>query len=145
MARLPATVDAPIAAGEEHEFAVDRARLRFFDADTGRRTEPARLMTAAATRRPGRARPRPPLARRRGSPTARARWPGSSCMPSVVYILALVAVPFVLAIGFALSDVTAGDPSFDWVGLRNFGASSTTRCSGARWATRSSSPASRWC
>ena len=41
-------------------------------------------------------------------------------MPSVVYILALVAVPFVLAIGFALSDVTAGDPSFDWVGLRNF-------------------------
>ena len=41
-------------------------------------------------------------------------------MPSVVYILALVAVPFVLAIGFALSDVTAGDPSFDWVGARNF-------------------------
>jgi multiple sugar transport system permease protein len=41
-------------------------------------------------------------------------------MPSVVYILALVAVPFVLAIGFALSDVTAGDPSFDWVGGRNF-------------------------
>ena len=40
--------------------------------------------------------------------------------PSVVYILALVAVPFVLAIGFALSDVTAGDPSFDWVGVRNF-------------------------
>jgi multiple sugar transport system permease protein len=41
-------------------------------------------------------------------------------MPSVVYIIALVAVPFFLAIGFALSDVTAGDPSFDWVGLRNF-------------------------
>ena len=41
-------------------------------------------------------------------------------MPSVVYIIALVAVPFLLAIGFALSDVTAGDPSFDWVGLRNF-------------------------
>jgi ABC-type sugar transport system permease subunit len=41
-------------------------------------------------------------------------------MPSVVYILALVAVPFVLAIGFALSDVTTGDPSFNWVGLRNF-------------------------
>lgn len=31
-----------------------------------------------------------------------------------------MAVPFFLAIGFALSDVTAGDPSFDWVGLRNF-------------------------
>jgi multiple sugar transport system permease protein len=41
-------------------------------------------------------------------------------MPSVTYILALVAVPFVLAVGFAFSDVTAGDPSFDWVGLRNF-------------------------
>jgi len=41
-------------------------------------------------------------------------------MPSVLYILLLVALPFVLAIGFALSDVTAGDPSFDWVGLRNF-------------------------
>lgn len=41
-------------------------------------------------------------------------------MPSVVYILALVAVPFVLAVGFALSDVTAGDPSYHFVGLRNF-------------------------
>jgi multiple sugar transport system permease protein len=41
-------------------------------------------------------------------------------MPSVLYILVLVAVPFVLAVGFALSDVTTGDPSFDWVGLRNF-------------------------
>ena len=41
-------------------------------------------------------------------------------MPSVVYILALVAVPFVLAVGFALSDVTAGDPSYDFVGFRNF-------------------------
>lgn len=43
-------------------------------------------------------------------------------MPSVVYILALVGVPFVLAVGFALSDVTSGDPSFDFVGLRNFEA-----------------------
>lgn len=41
-------------------------------------------------------------------------------LPSVVYIIALVAIPFVLAIGFAFSDVTAGDPSFDWVGFRNF-------------------------
>jgi multiple sugar transport system permease protein len=43
-------------------------------------------------------------------------------MPSVVYIVALVAIPFVLAVGFALSDVTTGDPSFDWVGLDNFRA-----------------------
>ncbi|MGH3758383.1 carbohydrate ABC transporter permease [Actinophytocola sp.] len=41
-------------------------------------------------------------------------------LPSVVYIVALVAVPFVLAIGFAFSDVSAGDPTFDWAGFRNF-------------------------
>jgi multiple sugar transport system permease protein len=40
--------------------------------------------------------------------------------PAVVYILALVGVPFVLAVAFSLSDVTGGDPSFDWVGLQNF-------------------------
>ncbi|MGH8897174.1 MAG: carbohydrate ABC transporter permease [Egibacteraceae bacterium] len=43
-------------------------------------------------------------------------------LPSVVYVVALVAVPFVLAIAFALSDVTVGDPSYDFVGLRNFAA-----------------------
>ncbi len=41
-------------------------------------------------------------------------------LPSIVYIIALVAIPFFLAIAFAFSDVTAGDPSYDWVGLRNF-------------------------
>lgn len=41
-------------------------------------------------------------------------------LPSVVYIIALVAIPFSLAIAFAFSDVTAGDPSYDWVGLQNF-------------------------
>jgi multiple sugar transport system permease protein len=41
-------------------------------------------------------------------------------LPSVVYVIALVAVPFFLAISFSFSDVTAGDPSFDWVGLRTF-------------------------
>jgi multiple sugar transport system permease protein len=43
-------------------------------------------------------------------------------MPSVVYIVALVALPFVLAIAFALSDVTVGDTSYDFVGLDNFAA-----------------------
>jgi multiple sugar transport system permease protein len=43
-------------------------------------------------------------------------------LPSVAYIVALVGIPFVLAIALALSDVTTGDPSYDWVGLRNFGA-----------------------
>jgi len=41
-------------------------------------------------------------------------------LPSVVYIVALVGVPFFLAIAFSFSDVTAGDPSFDWVGLHNY-------------------------
>lgn len=43
-------------------------------------------------------------------------------LPAVAYIIVLVAVPFLLAIGFAFSDVTAGDPSFDWVGFENFRA-----------------------
>ncbi|RJL33111.1 carbohydrate ABC transporter permease [Bailinhaonella thermotolerans] len=41
-------------------------------------------------------------------------------LPSVVYIVALVAVPFGLAIALAFSDVTVGDPSYDWVGWQNF-------------------------
>lgn len=43
-------------------------------------------------------------------------------LPSVIYIVALVAIPFFLAIAYSLSDVTVGDPSFDYVGLRNFRA-----------------------
>lgn len=43
-------------------------------------------------------------------------------LPSILYILALVAIPFFLAIAYSLSDVTVGDPSFDYVGLRNFRA-----------------------
>jgi ABC-type sugar transport system ATPase subunit len=43
VSRLPATVVTPIAAGEEHEFAVARDRLRFFDAETGHRTGPVPL------------------------------------------------------------------------------------------------------
>ena len=43
IARLPATVETPIAAGERHDFAVPTARLRFFDTADGHRTEPVRL------------------------------------------------------------------------------------------------------
>ncbi len=43
-------------------------------------------------------------------------------LPSVVYILALVAIPFFLAIAYSVSDVTVGDPSYDYVGFRNFRA-----------------------
>jgi ABC-type sugar transport system ATPase subunit len=41
--RLPATVTLPVEPGEEHRFAVAADRLRFFDADTGERSEPVRL------------------------------------------------------------------------------------------------------
>lgn len=43
-------------------------------------------------------------------------------LPAIVYVIALVAVPFVLAIAYSLSDVTAGDASFDWVGLDQYRA-----------------------
>jgi multiple sugar transport system permease protein len=43
-------------------------------------------------------------------------------LPAVVYIIALVAIPLLLALAFAFSDVTVGDPSFDWVGFNNFEA-----------------------
>jgi multiple sugar transport system permease protein len=41
-------------------------------------------------------------------------------LPTVVYIVAMVGVPFVLAIMFSFSDVTAGNPSLDFVGLRQW-------------------------
>lgn len=41
--------------------------------------------------------------------------------PALVYIAALVAVPFFLAIGLSVSDATVGDPAIHhFVGLRNF-------------------------
>jgi multiple sugar transport system ATP-binding protein len=43
VARLPATVDFPLDAGETYDFAVPRSRLRFFAVATGRRTDPVRL------------------------------------------------------------------------------------------------------
>src|SRR5918996_1619723 len=41
-------------------------------------------------------------------------------LPAVIYILALVGVPLVLAVLYSLSDVTIGDQSIDFVGLKNF-------------------------
>lgn len=40
--------------------------------------------------------------------------------PAVIYIVALVGIPFVIAILYSFSDVTVGDQSIDWVGLDNF-------------------------
>jgi multiple sugar transport system permease protein len=41
-------------------------------------------------------------------------------LPSVVYIVLLVGFPLLLAIAFSFSDVTTGNPSFDWAGLSNY-------------------------
>jgi multiple sugar transport system permease protein len=41
-------------------------------------------------------------------------------IPAVVYIIALVGIPLVLAVLYSLSDVTVGDQSVDFVGLKNF-------------------------
>jgi multiple sugar transport system permease protein len=43
-------------------------------------------------------------------------------LPAVIYIVVLVAFPFVLAILFSFSDVTTGDPSFNWAGFDNYQA-----------------------
>jgi len=40
--------------------------------------------------------------------------------PALLYILLLVGFPLALAIAFAFSDVTVGNTSLDFVGLRNF-------------------------
>lgn len=42
--------------------------------------------------------------------------------PAVIYIFALVGIPFLIAIAFSFSDVTTGDTSLDFVGLQNFRA-----------------------
>jgi len=41
-------------------------------------------------------------------------------LPAVIYIIALVGIPLVLAILYSLSDVTVGDQGIDFVGLKNF-------------------------
>src|SRR5215218_2605634 len=43
-------------------------------------------------------------------------------LPAVIYIIALVGIPLVLAVLYSLSDVTVGDQSIDFVGLMNFRA-----------------------
>ena len=41
-------------------------------------------------------------------------------LPAVIYIIALVGIPLVLAVLYSLSDVSVGDQSIDFVGLKNF-------------------------
>ncbi|MEV6923415.1 sugar ABC transporter permease [Dactylosporangium sp. NPDC051485] len=43
-------------------------------------------------------------------------------MPTVGYIAVLIVGPVVLAVAYAVSDVTVADPAFDWAGLANIEA-----------------------
>jgi multiple sugar transport system permease protein len=41
-------------------------------------------------------------------------------IPAVIYIVALVGIPFIIALAYSFSDVTVGNTSLDFVGLQNF-------------------------
>ncbi len=43
-------------------------------------------------------------------------------LPSIVYIIGLVAIPFGLSIAYSLSTATVGNPAIRWSGLSNFSA-----------------------
>ena len=43
-------------------------------------------------------------------------------LPAVIYIFALVGIPFLIALAYSVTDVTVGNTSLDFVGLRNFRA-----------------------
>jgi multiple sugar transport system permease protein len=62
-----------------------------------------------------------PAPRRRASLADREGWLGALMIgPAVLYIVLLVAFPFLLALYFSLSDVTLGSQDLTFVGLRNF-------------------------
>lgn len=42
--------------------------------------------------------------------------------PAILYVIAMIGVPFIMALMYSLSDATTGDPNFRFVGLRNFAA-----------------------
>ncbi|HYM59388.1 MAG TPA: sugar ABC transporter permease [Thermoanaerobaculia bacterium] len=40
--------------------------------------------------------------------------------PAILYVVALIGVPFVMALLYSLSDITTGDPNFHLIGLQNY-------------------------
>lgn len=40
--------------------------------------------------------------------------------PAILYIVALIGIPFVLALYYSVTDITVGTSSYDFVGLQNF-------------------------
>jgi multiple sugar transport system permease protein len=60
--------------------------------------------------------------RRRGLRDSERRLAAVMIAPAVLYIVCMVGFPFLLAIGYSLSDATTGDPSLHFAGLSNFQA-----------------------
>jgi len=42
--------------------------------------------------------------------------------PAILYVVAMIGIPFIMAVMYSLSDATTGEPNYRFVGLRNFGA-----------------------
>lgn len=80
-------------------------------------------MSAQATSSPGTMRPKIPRGERHLLENEKVLGP-LLLAPAIVYIVALVAFPLVLAVLYAFSSATAGDPRIngmdDFVGLKNF-------------------------
>ena len=55
------------------------------------------------------------------NPLGRQRWLGPAMfLPAILYVVALVGVPFVLAFYYAVGDVKVGSVGYHFVGLANF-------------------------
>lgn len=49
------------------------------------------------------------------------RWLGMAMIvPAILYIVAMIGFPLVLAVIYSLSNITTGNPNYSFVGLRNF-------------------------
>jgi multiple sugar transport system permease protein len=78
---------------------------------------------AAAVARPAPAASGPPGPRHRWFATveARTRWLGAAMfLPAIVYVLAVIGFPFVLACIYSVTNIKVGSVSYHFVGLANF-------------------------
>jgi multiple sugar transport system permease protein len=64
-----------------------------------------------------------PINRGRAGFTDRVEWLARLMIaPAILYVAAMIGLPFFLALLYSLSDATTGEPNFRFVGLRNFAA-----------------------
>ena len=116
VSRLPGALTLPLEAGKTYPFAVarrDSAPIRQEE-----RAGPHRRRGVTPPARPGSS----PAPYRGGILDRKETLAKLLIAPAVLYIVAMIGAPFVLAILYSLSDATTGSPSLHLVGLRNFGA-----------------------